>query len=156
MTNFSQSEDLRAQLLDRLAIRETLEQFCVAVDTVDRALMASCFAPQASVSLLGGEVVFEAVEHFLDHLERMSGVAWSSHSLSNVRVRLHGDEAETAAVVIAVLVFRDGGRERVLVRGVNYTDGWRRGESGWRIASHWHSVAWQCETEGVPPNVPLP
>lgn len=152
----AESSELQSSLIDRLLIRETLERFCVAVDTVDRGLMGACFADNATVTLLGGDLTFTVIDDFLDHLEGMSGVAWSSHSLSNVSIRVDGNEAKTSAVAIAVLLFQDHEHDQILVRGVNYTDEWIHGPLGWRIAFHHHRVAWQVNAQGEVPHVPLP
>ena len=115
---------------DVTAISELLVRYATAVDTRDWELFRRCFTADALTDY--GEVgKWNDSEEIAGFMEQVHvGFGPTNHMLSNISVRVDGDEATSTAYVHAVLTFADdpgwidcvGGYEDRLVRT---PDGWR-------------------------------
>jgi ketosteroid isomerase-like protein len=63
----------------------------------------------------------------------------SQHFITNVRVRLEGDEATAESYVFSPLALAGGG---IMHTGGSYSDRLRRTADGWRIANRVASLTW--------------
>jgi ketosteroid isomerase-like protein len=127
--------DLRDQLADREAIRECLYSYCRGVDRVDVDLLATLFAPQATVT---NSMFQGTAADWIESLPSASRPNLSSHHLvGNVLIDLTGDSADVEAYWTAHLqIANPGGGANDLALGGRYLDTMTRADGRWRIATH--------------------
>jgi ketosteroid isomerase-like protein len=131
--------------LDKLAIRETVEDYLNFLDAKDWDGIASCFSDDARSwynhepqTLLGGE----GVARFL---RRIAAYGSTDHALSNLHIELNGDEATCDSRLTASLHFGTEGEGTISVRAIWYRDKLRRSGDRWIIYERIHEPQWQYE-----------
>jgi ketosteroid isomerase-like protein len=132
--------------LDKLAIRETVEDYLNFLDAKDWDRVAACFADDAQSRynfepevLRGGRGVAEWVR------TRLAGYGATDHALSNLHIEVNGDTATCDSRVTASLLRAHGGERRIVVRAIWYRDKLRREGNQWLIAERVHEPQWQYE-----------
>jgi hypothetical protein len=121
-------------LLAKQAIRENLQNYCRAIDRLDRELLQSVFHHDAITEYEGlfKGTADEVVDFFMVcHL----GYQVHSHQLSNMTVKVNGDRAASETYVTAVIrSFPDdtGHCVDMHYRG-RYLDRWSKRDGQWAI-----------------------
>lgn len=121
---------------DYFEIMQLSSKYAWGIDTVDRALLATVFAPDAVAEyvavgenpmdlnerLVGFDNIFAWIHKQLGHREGTKGLPW--HFVTNQVVELHGDKAELRYYM----------HNRPMVAGGVYRVQAVRTPQGWRIA----------------------
>ncbi len=121
-------------MLAKQAMRENLQNYCRAVDRLDRDLLASVWHVDATVEYEGGfnGTAADLVDYFMEaHL----GFQVHSHQITNVTIKVGGDRAVSEAYVTAVIrSFPDeaGHCVDMSYRG-RYLDHWSKRDGRWAI-----------------------
>lgn len=136
-----------AVALDKLSIRETIEDYLNFLDAKDWDGIASCFSDDAKSwynlepnVLEGGRGVAEFLRH------RISKYGSTDHALSNLHIVVDGDLAICDSRLTASLFY--AGKEasaRIVVRAIWYRDKLRRSADRWVIYERRHEPQWQYD-----------
>jgi 3-phenylpropionate/cinnamic acid dioxygenase small subunit len=135
------------QLLDKQAITETCYRYGIALDSRDWATLRTCFTEDATAIYRGLEPANsyrEIEDRCRAVLEPLTG---SQHLISNVMVRLDGDQAECTSYLQAqhVKAGTPGG-DNYIIAG-RYDDRLVRTPAGWRMTERRLEIIW---TDGNP------
>ena len=152
MTTIERSDRTAAELLDRVAIRETLEAYFSSIDRRDWNAYGECFAEDARVEFNHRETqVVIGRQAIVRRAEERRNRAISNHSMSSTHIELEGDRATAVTHgVTHIVVAKDGGT-RIVVRGLIYEDELVAVEDGvWRIKRRTHRPIWQYEAPAMP------
>jgi hypothetical protein len=126
-------------LLDREAIRETLDRYCRGLDRMDRALADTVWHEGGTAHYDG---IFEGTgAGFLDWVwQAHAAMERHSHQITNVLIELDGDRAASEAYVTVALWTKPDaeGRQQELVGRGRYLDRWERLEGRWGIVHRLH------------------
>lgn len=132
--------ELLAELADREAIRDCLYRYCRGVDRCDEEWLRSAYWEDAH----DDHVIFSGTREAL--------VAWvipllrareaTSHSLSNIIIRMHGERADVESYFQGYHVARDDGGSRAFLQGGRYLDRLERRGGEWRIAARKVVIDW--------------
>ena len=130
--------------LDKVAIRETIEDYLNFLDAKDWDGIARCFS-QDSQSLYnfepdvlhGGHGVAEWIR------VRVGKYGATDHALSNLHIVVTGDLATCDSRLTASLLYEDGAERRISVRAIWYRDKLRREGDRWLIYERVHEPQWQ-------------
>ena len=132
--------------LDRLSIRETIENYLNFLDAKDWIGIASCFTEDAVSRynfepevLRGGRGVADWVR------VRVGKYGATDHALSNLRIVVNGDFATCDSRLTASLLHVEGPKHQVSVRAIWYRDKLRREGNRWLICERVHEPQWQYE-----------
>jgi 3-phenylpropionate/cinnamic acid dioxygenase small subunit len=134
-------------LIDRADIVDVCVRYATALDNRQWDLLATCFESDAEVAYEGFEP-FTGVEAVVATcLAALGPLDASQHLLGNHVVTIDGDEARSQCYLQAQHV-RSGtpGGDNYIIAGT-YTDQFRRGAAGWRIARRRLAITW---TSGNP------
>ena len=128
-------------LADRLAINDLLTRYACAVDDRDWETVRSVFTEDAVLDY----TVFRgprgsAAEVAEWTAKALQAIDASQHFITNVRVRIDGDEATAESYVYSPLALAGGAG--VMHTGGSYSDRLRRTADGWRIAERVASLTW--------------
>lgn len=139
---------------DKLAIRETIEDYLHFVDAERWDGVASCFTADAKShynfepdALLGGRGVADWTR------ARLASYLGSEHALSNLHIEVEGDDARCDSRVTASLLYESQGERRIAVRAIRYSDKLRREGDRWRIVERTHEPLWQYDVPARPPQL---
>lgn len=143
-----------ARLVAKEQITERLLGYARGVDRLDRELMSEAFHPGAEFDY--GEMFRGTGEGFSDFiLEVHPPMETHTHHLSNIRVAVDGDRADSEAYVIVRMRTRsaDGTAHETAAHG-RYVDEWERRDGDWRISRrrYLHSLdeMWEARTTIYP------
>jgi uncharacterized protein (TIGR02246 family) len=145
-------------LIDRAALHDLISRYAHAIDGRDLEMLLDCFDEDAVAEYDGG-VVLEgraAIQAFMRRAFR-DGIGMetpSTHMMTNTLIDLDGDAAALRTSAIAVLTNRP---ERVVVRGLRYTDRCVRWKDRWRFVHRRHEADWEFDapsTALTPPTWP--
>jgi len=132
--------------LDKIAIRETIEDYLNFLDAKDWDGIASCFSDDAQSwynfepeMLRGGRGVANWLR------ARVGKYGATDHALSNLHIVLNGDVATCDSRLTASLLYRQSSENHVAVRAIWYRDRLRRDQSRWLIFERRHEPQWQYE-----------
>ena len=122
-------------IADRCEIQDVLVRYCTAIDSLDYALLDTCFVENAFLdySAMNGPAgeypsVRAWLEASLRHLEAMQ------HSISNTVYCIDGDTATTRSQFRNPNVIRTTeGNQHLFTVGGYYDDEWVRTPNGWKI-----------------------
>lgn len=126
----TESPDDQKTLADKLAL------WCVSVDTRDLKRLPEVFSEDVEWEFGEGTVdvgLDSVVARIRAHLFEDSFCGATQHGLSNTRIDIEGDEAESHAYFCAVHAGIGDYEGEILVQWGIYHDFWLRTESGWRI-----------------------
>jgi predicted SnoaL-like aldol condensation-catalyzing enzyme/ketosteroid isomerase-like protein len=137
------------RLEDRVEIVDALNRFAAGQDLRDPPLLASAFAPEATLDftqparrfgvdlavIQGRETIVSSIQAALAELD-------TTHTVTNTRVDLEGDTASLFALVEAQHLSRANQARHLLLKNF-YWVSLRRGDDGWvitrmRIENVWH------------------
>ncbi|MDP9319343.1 MAG: nuclear transport factor 2 family protein, partial [Actinomycetota bacterium] len=128
------------ELFAKAAIRKVLQDYCRAVDRIDRPLGLSVFHPGATVDFVG---IFTGTgEGWIDTvLPAHLNYAGTSHQVTNLTVAFEGDSARSETYVTArIRSYPDEAGRRVdMVVAGRYLDRWSKRDGRWAI-DHRHYV----------------
>ena len=140
-------EDLIAELADRMAIQDLVVDYARARDTTDPDLYRRIFAGDASIRTATGRVLSQNLDAILSKVhddqvrfnpgkrpgETSYGVM--RHDVSNVRIVLHGDTAESVYHVTTVACNQVAKRPEIIGTARNEDEYVRRDGRWWIIRS---------------------
>ncbi len=132
---------------ERLDVIDALYRFAAGQDLQDEALFASAFSEDAQLDFiqpahrLGVELqVLRGRDQIVASIVPTVAKLDTTHTVSNPRVQIQGDEAELLALVEAQHLPRDDHSRHLLLKNV-YRVRLRRGDAGWLISTmHIHNV----------------
>ena len=134
-------------LLDKQEITELCYRYALALDGRDWSGLAGLFTPDANAFYLDKPPChgYRAIEDTVR--EALTPMTGSQHLISNVVVRLDGDQAESSCYLQAqhVKAGTPGG-DNFIIAG-RYDDKLVRTQDGWRIRERRLAMTW---TEGNP------
>lgn len=145
-------DDEAARLMDRTAIRSTLEAYFSAVDRRDWGAYGQCFAKEAHVEFTHGEAQrVVGREVIVQRAEQRANRPVSNHLLSNTHIVVTGDRATAVTHAIAHLVVPRKDGDKIVVRGIVYDDELVRAGAGrWEITRRAHRPLWQFDAPALP------
>jgi ketosteroid isomerase-like protein len=144
------------ELLDREAVRDVVFRYAVRLDDRDAEGVAACFTDDARLSFNDHALEYEGREAILSVYRVALGVGpgangeRTTHLTSNVLVECRGDQATGSTKVVAFLLAGDV----VRLRGLHFSDAFRRTPEGWRFSERAHRVDWQAEIPATAVTVP--
>jgi len=135
--------------LDKLAIRETIEDYLNFLDAKDWDSIASCFSDDAKSWYNLEPQVLEGGRGVADWLRRrISQYGSTDHALSNLHIVVAGDLATCDSRLTASLLYPGNeGSPRIAVRAIWYRDKLRRSADRWVIHERRHEPQWQYDVQ---------
>ena len=120
---------------EQLAIREVLDNYCRAMDRMDKPLAQTVFDAASRVNYHG---MYEGSGNgFIDWVwESHAALDRHSHQITNVLIEVDGDSAVSEAyitVALWTLADADGKQQEIIGRG-RYLDRWRKLSGRWTIS----------------------
>src|SRR5262245_54343526 len=132
--------------LDKLAIRETIEDYLNFLDAKDWDGIASCFSEDARSWYNFEPEVLPGGRGVADWLRaRVGKYGATDHALSNLHIVLNRDFATCDSRLTASLLYVQGAESRVAVRAIWYRDKLRREADRWVICERRHEPQWQYD-----------
>lgn len=135
-----------ASVVDKIAIRETIEDYLNFLDAQNWSGVASCFTARSQSQynfepdlLQGGDGVVNWLR------SRLAAYSGTDHALSNLHLEVDGDVALCDSRVTASLLYAVGEERRVAVRAIRYRDKLRREGDRWLILERRHEPQWQYD-----------
>ncbi|HEX9234702.1 MAG TPA: nuclear transport factor 2 family protein, partial [Actinomycetota bacterium] len=126
-----------------VAISDLLDAYAEAVDDKDWDVLGALFTPDAVLDYTragGPRGTFEEVLPFLQQGLGLFSV--TQHFITNRRIKVDGDRAESSAYLYNPLGRDDGGGMTFLAVGGRYVTRYRRTPDGWRISEHAVFTLW--------------
>jgi uncharacterized protein (TIGR02246 family) len=138
---------------DRLALRQLVDAYALAVDRRDVAAVAALFADQGRlVSRLqfpagDGELVRQGRDEIATAIAAgLERYVRTTHVVGGQIVQLDGDRARGDTVCLAHHVYDKGDARRLLVMAVRYTDTYARCPDGWCFTERQLDLDWRQDT----------
>jgi ketosteroid isomerase-like protein len=132
--------------LDKVAIRETIEDYLNFLDAKDWDGIASCFSEDAQSWYNFEPEVLRGGRGVANWLRaRVGKYGATDHALSNLHIALNGDSATCDSRLTASLLYEKGAEKRVAVRAIWYRDKLRRERDRWLISERRHEPQWQYD-----------
>jgi ketosteroid isomerase-like protein len=132
--------------LDKLAVRETIEDYLNFLDAKDWDGIASFFTEDAQSRYNFEPEVLQGGRGVADWLRaRVGKYGATDHALSNLHIVLYGEVATCDSRLTASLLYEDGGEHRVAVRAIWYRDKLRYEGDRWLIYERRHEPQWQYD-----------
>lgn len=129
--------DRLAALLDKQDCTELLYTLARAIDRCDAALMADCYHPDATDD--HGMIKGSISEFITAVVPMLQGMQRTQHNITNILIKLHGDEARGEAYFIAQhSLGGETGPSEMFAAG-RYLDRFVRRDGVWKIA-HRHAI----------------
>lgn len=134
------SMHLAATLADRFAIDEVLVRYCRGVNRCDADELRRGFASDATIDFgTGPHPVDGAIDRILANLRPMR---MTQHSISNVLIRIDGDQARAETYTTSLHIVGLPGQWAEMVIGGRYLDRLARIDGEWRIAERVYVMDW--------------
>jgi ketosteroid isomerase-like protein len=131
--------------LDKIAIRETIEDYLNFLDAKDWDGIASCFSEDAQSWYNFEPEVLKGGRGVASWLRaRVGKYGATDHALSNLHIVLDGDFATCDSRLTASLLNVEGNGS-VAVRAIWYRDKLRRERDRWLICERRHEPQWQYD-----------
>jgi ketosteroid isomerase-like protein len=133
-------------VLDKVSVRETIEDYLNFLDAKDWDGIARCFSNDAQ-SLYNFEPdVLQGRRGVADWLRmRVGKYGATDHALSNLHIVVNGDLATCYSRLTASLLSEEGAERRISVRAIWYRDKLRREGDRWLIYERVHEPQWQYD-----------
>jgi uncharacterized protein (TIGR02246 family) len=131
------------EAVDRLELRELVEQYAFGADTRDREMFGAAFTEDGVLTTSKGGT-FDgraAIISTLDYLD--AHYPRSMHFVGNHKVELAGDTATGLLYCLAHHVYTRDGEDRDTLMVIRYHDDYRRTAEGWRIVRRTLQIEWQ-------------
>jgi ketosteroid isomerase-like protein len=141
-----------AVALDKLAVKETIEDYLNFLDAKDWKGIESCFSDDAKSWYNLEPQVLEGGRGVADWLRpRISKYGSTDHALSNLHIVVDGNLATCDSRLTASLhQLGIGESSRIAVRAIWYRDKLRRSADRWVIYERHHEPQWQYEVASQP------
>jgi hypothetical protein len=140
MAQWSMDEEVLVALVDRQSIWDCMLRYARGVDRVDEQLIRSAFWEDAHDA--HGGVNGPPGDFLAWFLPNQPAREVAQHIVTNHRVELHGDHADTETYFVSVAKkFGSGTLEQV---GGRYLDLFEKRGSEWRIKDRLVLLEWQC------------
>lgn len=144
------------RLADEAELRDLVNRYFYGLDRRDGPKLRSIYAP-TGVERSDG-IVADVAAH-VDWLLGVRRFAYTHHVLGSASFEVNGDRASGDVYALAFLVVDSAGDRAggptVLIRGIQYLDGYLRTPAGWKIGRrHGPIPLWQFEAESLPPAIP--
>ncbi|MDR5765852.1 MULTISPECIES: nuclear transport factor 2 family protein [unclassified Caballeronia] len=133
------------QLLERMRIREVLEDYLGSLDDKDYDAIANCFTEDAVSHYNNEPHELKGGKGVAEWLHRMAAYNATIHALGNARIKVDGDKAVAHSIVTATLHAGDEGFGRVQVRTIDYVDQLVKVNGEWKIANRMHKPTMQYD-----------
>ena len=133
--------DVRDELADREAIRDTIIQYARSVDRLDMTIGSEIFWPGATdehAGVFNGSVseFYKMVEPVLREMRQ------TQHILSNMTIRINDSDARTETYVVAYHEMEQEGLPYLLIGGGRLLDTLTKREDEWRITKRKLVIDW--------------
>lgn len=129
-------------IADRMEVTDVLNRYATACDTRDWALFDRIFMPDIEANY-GGPNVFNNRGAVVEMIRSMlGGCGPTQHMLSNYRITIDGDAADTVCSVRAFHAGIDEAKGKTFEVWGEYRDRLVRTGEGWRIARRTMAVTW--------------
>ncbi|WP_131746968.1 nuclear transport factor 2 family protein [Frankia sp. Cppng1_Ct_nod] len=130
-----------ADVVDRLAVEETLHRYWSHIDAGNFTAVRALFTDDARGRYWGGQWL-DGGDAVVEWLINVSAPALFMHHMGKVyRVGIDGDRATAHSHITAHITLRDA-PETVVVSVGNYFDELRRADGGWKISVKDFSQGW--------------
>lgn len=130
-------------LVARAEIGDVLDDYALAIDTRDWPLLASLFAPDASLDYTASGGPSGPRDDVLDWLQStLPGLTLTQHLLTNRRIRVTGDRAKARSELFNPLLFDNQGNTAAVLLGGVYEDRLERRDGRWQIVERTHRTTW--------------
>jgi ketosteroid isomerase-like protein len=139
--------------LDKLAIRETIEDYLNFLDAKDWEGIASCFSDDAKAWYNHEPQTLHGGRGVANFLRRIEAYGSTDHALSNLHIVVNGDSAACDSRLTASLHFGTAREGRISVRAIWYRDKLRRSEDRWVIYERHHEPQWQYDVPSQAPHL---
>lgn len=150
---------MRDMIVERYAVRETIERYFFGVDAKSLEDLRACFTQDAEFTFLhrhpesretvAGRTIRGGPEIAGEIHSLCSAFSHSSHGISSLRVDIRGEAAQATTFALVNVITGASG----MVRGISYRDRLVRGADGWLIAARAHMTDWQYDVAIVPPKL---
>jgi ketosteroid isomerase-like protein len=136
-----------AMALDRLGVRETIEECLNFLDAKDWEGVALCFSEDARAWYNNEPEALEGGGGVADFLRRrMLQYGPTDHALGNLRIEVNGELATCDSRLTASLLYLgEDGQTRIAVRAIWCRDKLRRVGDRWVIYERRHGPQWQYD-----------
>jgi SnoaL-like domain len=133
-----------ADLLERTAIREVIQQYAIGLDQRDEELLSSCFTHDAHFVLEGNDAGrgFDAFRAYMRLHSQAMPIRSFGHVIPSVHVTLNGDTATARCQGFSYLILEGDGGNTVRLRGLRYQESLVRTDR-WLISEHVHIPIWE-------------
>lgn len=132
-----------ADLADRAAISDVLDDYALGIDTRDFDLVASLFTPDAHLDYTSSGGPAASRDEVVEWLRAsLPAVAMTQHLLTNRRIRVDGDTASVRTELLNPLLFDGEAGTELLLMGGRYDDQFVRVDTRWLIAHRVHVSTW--------------
>jgi hypothetical protein len=132
-----------AELGARLAIRELIDRYAMAVDGRNWELYRTVFTPDATIDYTDSGGMRADLETTVKWLDEVLGIfAGLQHNMTNHVVELDGDRARACTYYVAHHTLVEGDGESLLTMGGFYRDRLVRSGEGWRISERVELGEW--------------
>jgi ketosteroid isomerase-like protein len=132
--------------LDKVAIREAIEDYLNFLDAKDWDGIASCFSEDAQSRYNFEPDVLQGGHGVADWLHaRVGKYGATDHALSNLHIVVNGELATCDSRLTASLLYGEGAKRRIAVRAIWYRDKLRRVGTRWLIYERVHEPQWQYD-----------
>lgn len=128
---------------DHKDLADKLALWCLSIDTKDLERLSDIFAPDVEWDYGGGTVdtdLENVITRIRTHLIEQTFCGATQHNVSNLRIDIEGDEAETHAYFCGAHAGIGEFEGKTLVQWGIYQDFWRRTEAGWRIKKRDYTI----------------
>ncbi len=141
-----------ATVADHLAIQDVLYAYADGIDGRDWSLVSTVFTDDAHLDYRGSGGPAGTRPEVVDWIRTsLSPMGASQHVITNVRIRVDGDEAHAVSQLTNPLLLSDDAADvPALLLGGRYVDRLRRTEQGWRIAHRVQAIDWQTTITAAP------
>ena len=137
-------------------IKAMLQRYFYALDARDREVLETCFAEDVEVQYhtgTAGQFTQSSAQSIVDYLiDNMQNYKARTHVGANMHVWIKGETATSVTHAVATLLKG----ERLVIRGLRYTDEHMKIAGEWRITRRKHQPLWQYEATPMQPDIPAP
>jgi ketosteroid isomerase-like protein len=133
-------------------ILDVLARYARGLDIRDFAMVAACFAPDATAEYSGRQFAgADAIVAFVHAVERFRA---TTHVITNAVVEVDGDRATAHSQAVAYMVSSEAEPDIVRIRGIRYDDELARIGGKWRITKRLHRADWSTTVRSDAVQVP--
>jgi ketosteroid isomerase-like protein len=135
------------------ALRALAERYFNALDRHDLPAVGDCFTADTFVVYLGGRWSIQGRDEVIRRLRVIEDYESTIHVPATMSFAVDGDTAAGEIFAVAHLHVEQGETALMIVRGLRYSDTYRREAGVWRVHRRHQEPLWQYQAEMVPPAV---